>query len=247
MKVRICLPFYERISEPTRAGVQECLAYPHLEWEIKCLQSSRIAWARNCCLNDGESEAEHQEPVAGVEYFLFVDSDIGFHLGDVLNLLALDRHVVSGAYIRQGDPENLCAGNWENKRPGGAVTWLPTATPHGLHVVDFTGAGFLLIRRDLLSKMTYPWFHEVTVRQNGIATILGEDQVFCRDAALHAPVVLNTAVRVRHLGRKVSRFNWDFQGDLGAGLLHSNLRGGDTAVRMQRAEDMRPLAQEEAP
>jgi hypothetical protein len=220
MKLRICLPFYERISEPTRLGVQECLGYPHFQWDIKCLQSSRIAVARNSCLNDGLSENEHQDPVPGVEYFLFVDSDIGFHLKDVLALLTREVLIVSGAYIRQGDPENLCAGNWKEGIPGNANQWLPSFGTKGLLEVGFFGAGFLLIHRDALSTMIYPWFHEVTVRKNGTATILGEDQVFCRAAAVHKiPCLLDADVRVRHLGRKVSRFNWNFQGEL-SGVQH---------------------------
>lgn len=217
MKIRICLPFYESISEPTRQGVRECLAYSHFEWDIKCLQSSRIAMARNHCLNDGRTEEERQKPVAGVEYFLFVDSDIGFHLADVLSLLTREVQIVSGAYIRQGHPEELCAGFWKDGIPGPAVEWLPAYGTKGMQEVGFFGAGFLLIHRDALATMLYPWFHEVTVRKDGVATILGEDQVFCRGAASHKiPCLLDADVRVRHLGRKVSRFNWDFQGDIKA-------------------------------
>lgn len=219
MRIRLCLPFYESISEPTRQGVRECLTYPHFQWDIKCLQSSRIALARNHCLNDAKTEEEHQEGVPGVEYFLFVDSDIGFRLADVLALLTREVPIVSGCYVKQGDPESLCAGHWKGGIPGNAVEWLPAreSAGKGLQEVGFFGAGFLLIHRPVLAKLPYPWFQEVTIRKDGIATILGEDQAFCRSAQLHEiPCLLDTDVRVRHLGRKVSRFNWDFQGDLKA-------------------------------
>lgn len=210
MRIRICLPFYDRISDPTRAGIEECLEHKKLHWQIRAIQSSRITTARNRCLNDGISIAQKQPPAEGVDYFLFVDSDIGFRLSHVLALLAHKKDIVSGAYTLQGRPEDYAAGSWLNGFFGGEQITL-TTDDHGLKKVEWIGAGFLLIHRSALNRISYPWFHESLVLfSDGSVTMPGEDQTFAQKAAEAGFVVwCDCDTRVRHIGRKPSQFNWD--------------------------------------
>lgn len=121
------------------------------------------------------------------DHVLFVDSDNGFR-GDVVKLvsdmIAYDKPVVGCPYrYRDGQrPGELVAGYWLPKHPGVTIGNLKEPLPTGEQsvLVDWIGAGFLLVRRDVFSKIPYPWFWHPIIEYGEEAENASEDLGFCK-------------------------------------------------------------------
>ncbi|MFN9952850.1 MAG: hypothetical protein ACK55I_07100, partial [bacterium] len=70
--------------------------------------------------------------------------------------------------------------------------------------VNYTGLGFFAMRRDVLKKMTYPYFNaelQEIIGDDGniIRDICSEDVAFCKNIQkTGTPIVINTDIRVGH-------------------------------------------------
>jgi hypothetical protein len=147
-------------------------------------------------------------------HLLFIDSDIGFGADAVLRLLGHGREVIGGLY--------------RSKRAG-KVEWVadvapgPDGTPRrdpetGAVEVGLIGTGFLMIRRDVLTRMrdALPGTRHTT--EDGVihalfdtavepgtadapGRYLSEDYLFCsRWRALGGTVWCDPSIRLEHLG-----------------------------------------------
>jgi hypothetical protein len=128
-----------------------------------------------------------KKTITAYDYYMAIDSDIEFEVEDVLKLLSHNLDIVSGAYQFRGDMDLMVAGI-EVKNPGTSAGNL--AFTHwgetGLREVDWVGAGFLLIKKEVLEAMEYPYFFERAVQytSNGVlcSMLVGEDVGFCLSA-----------------------------------------------------------------
>jgi hypothetical protein len=185
--IRACVPYPNHGKVHSRtlksiAEAKECRDYYLGGVEIR---GTSISTSRNLGINRGESDATTQR-LTGFDYFLSLDADIVFTSKDIKALIAHDKDIVSGAYTYRGNTSKYVAGNFDNR---GIITdggFADKALRHGLERVDFVGAGFLLIKRDALNRMAYPWFYEsiISYLDNGIpkAQIVGDDIGFCLGA-----------------------------------------------------------------
>lgn len=186
MKIRICIPFYHEICSETIFGVQDCLKQKKITWEIVTNQGPYIGQSRNHLINRGKSRRAAQDPDPDVDYFLFVDADIGFQFRHVAALLEHAADIVSGAYLRQRDGKNLTAGKWVyyNGAPFmGFVDMercLTANSPKRLTDVDYAGGGFLLVKQSVFKRVPFPWFREMLIRSPSDEIYqIGEDLGFC--------------------------------------------------------------------
>jgi len=117
--------------------------------------------------------------ITGESDVLFWDSDIIATAEDVQKLLALDLPIVSGAY-QQRETEQYC-GN------------IPMGET-GLHEVEYCGAGFLYIKREVFKKFKdefYFWNYKDR---------LGEDIGFCKQAReLGYKIYVDCDCKIKHL------------------------------------------------
>lgn len=207
MKIRICLPFYHEISGETVLGVRDCLKQKEIAWEVLTSQGPLIGQARNFLVNRGKNHSPVQQAEEGIDYFLFVDADIGFQFRHVAALLSQKTEIASGAYLRQREDRKYTAGHWAYKggKVPGIVDMEKCLTPNsikGLHVVDYSGGGFLLVRRDVFPNMPYPWFREMIIGVDGDKFQIGEDLGFCVLAGeAQIPVHCDTRVTLYHKPR----------------------------------------------
>jgi len=140
-------------------------------------------------------------------HLLWIDCDLAFSTQDVANLVQHDEPIVGGLYClkRPGFPHFVC-------------DFLPDYQPidaRGLQPLLHIGAGFLLIRRDVIERMiadygpkiayTNPVTREQdynlweTTIQNG--TFYGEDYTFCERAReLGFTIFGNWNVILPHVG-----------------------------------------------
>lgn len=127
-------------------------------------------------VNGGRSQAIRQSPIHGYDYFLFVDSDIGFTLENVEKLLAHDKDIVCSPYLCHDDKGVYQAGMFSYP---GVISGKCGVETKGLHRVDYCGAGFMLVKAKVFSATKYPWFRHSIVEMNGLASEVGEDLGFC--------------------------------------------------------------------
>ncbi|MDD4952636.1 MAG: hypothetical protein PHV85_08810 [Desulfovibrionaceae bacterium] len=165
MKLKVGVPYakHGRITEATLKSLDALRACDGFDLEIQTVQGSAIARARNYMINNGASEDLRQR-LEGFDWFLAVDADIAFELGQVKRLLAHGLDIVGGAYPPKAGEARITAGRFAGV-PGYSPQdhWLGDDA-RGLQEVDWVGAGFLLMRRQALEAMDFPWFRHHMVR-----------------------------------------------------------------------------------
>lgn len=165
-------------------------------------------------------------------HFMFIDADIGFEPAQVLRMLAFDKDVVAGMYplkeigwdvaavtrVQKGEPLDhaplrfvgvACEGN-EKESEDGFVTG------------SYAGAGFLLVKRCVFTRMTesYPFLRYSAAHTTAAPSLsanqyaffdcmideatgeyLSEDYAFCqRWRALGGKIWLDTRSVLAHIG-----------------------------------------------
>lgn len=195
------------------------LASEKYDFAIAPGTGSFVPYVRMQTLGLSVTRGENQKPFNGDPYdiWLTIDSDIIFSPQNILELLdSTEKHpVVSGLY-RMSDLKNYAVvQNWDTdyfSRHGTfefltetrLKDWI-SETKLKFMPVNYTGLGFFACRREVLDKMTYPYFWgdlQVINGPNGmvIRDQSSEDVNFCHNIAKAGyQIVLNTELRVGHL------------------------------------------------
>ena len=165
--IKACIPYYDRISPHTQLSCDnaECAGLI----EVRTCRGTVIHHARNRLI--ANSSLVH--PKLEYEYYLCLDSDIGFTVDQLQKLIDHNLPIVSGAYVKNGQ----ITGGWLEDR---TVRWIKDGS--GLHAVDWVGCGFLLIKREVLEKMPAPWFQFIEERRGENYITYSEDVWFCKKA-----------------------------------------------------------------
>lgn len=160
---------YSRVSALTRRSLERIKACKDIRFDVVLAQGSNIVRNRNAAINGEGSCAIHQK--IPFDYLLCLDSDIAFTIEDVRRLLSHNLPIVGGAYQKRERIDLMCAGYWYEGIPGiSADTSCPQWQEEGLKKVDWVGSGFLLMKKEALERMQFPWFRYEIVRfkKNGI-------------------------------------------------------------------------------
>ena len=180
--------------------------------------SSYVTFARMQTLGLDVLRGIQQKPFNNLDFDVWVtiDSDIIFTPQQLIDLIeATDIHpVVSGMY-RMSDLTHYAIvkewntdffvknGTFEFLTPEFVEKWKQET---GLKYmsVNYTGMGFFAMRRDVLRKMTYPYFNaelQEIISDEGtiLRDICSEDVAFCKNIQkTGVPIVVNTELRVGH-------------------------------------------------
>ena len=93
----------------------------------------------------------------GAEWIFYVDDDQYFMPDTLLKLLDRNVSVVSGLYLSRSSPFSPVV--FDREGADGKVGVRPLAPDdHGLIRVKATGAGALLVRREVLKQLSEPWW-----------------------------------------------------------------------------------------
>jgi hypothetical protein len=154
--------------------------------DIKLGQKHSVAWARNNLIEQFlESDAE---------YLFLVDADMGVPREGLKTLVEHDLPIV-GAFCFRRDPPYEPTLMIKTNQKINEQTYLYENMrdyPDGLMEVHATGGACLLIKREVLEKVTSPWFYEL----DGVKS---EDIYFCekvREAGYK--IYVDTTVKTSH-------------------------------------------------
>lgn len=149
-------------------------------------------------------------------HLLFIDSDLIFSPDQVARLLSHDKEVAAGFYPKKQD---------------GALRWVCNANldeteadENGLQEVRYMGTGFLMVKREVFTKMLSEFRREMEYNpdhaphrtewdfwavgpykfDNGLTRYLSEDWYFCqRWLDMGGKVFADTRIICRHIGHAV--------------------------------------------
>lgn len=159
-----------------------------------------------------------QKPFNGDHFDIWVsiDSDILFTAEQVLELIAsTEQHPVVSGYYRQEDLESFATiksydtnyyinnGTYEYMKNENIENWK-SETSMKFMPVCYTGLGFFACTKEVLDKMTYPFFsgeQKNIVCEDGkvIVEMVPEDMHFCNNIQKAGfEIFLNTQLRVGH-------------------------------------------------
>lgn len=180
--------------------------------------SSFVTFARMQTLGLDVMRGIGQKPFDNMDFdvWLTIDSDIIFTPQQVIELIeSTEKHpVVSGMYrmsnltsytiVKDWDTEYFAKnGTFKFLTPDDVTKWK-TETSLKYLPVHYTGLGFFAITKDVLRKMTYPYFNseiQEIITDDGkiLRDICSEDVSFCKNILkLGIPIVINTDIRVGH-------------------------------------------------
>jgi len=160
-----------------------------------------------------------QKPFNNENYDIWVtiDSDVIFTAENLVELIeATDKHPVVAGIYRMADLEHFAiVKDWDNNyfAKNGTFKFLTqdditkwkTETQLKYMPIDYTGLGFFACRKEVLDKLTYPYFNgdlREIVSDDGIILkdMSSEDVNLCKNITNAGyPIVINVDLRVGHL------------------------------------------------
>lgn len=148
---------------------------------------------RNSCLGGDFTTGVNQKPFQGqidYDYTMWIDSDIVFKPEDLQRLIEADKDVISGLYLMSNTTQYATVETIDMSTiqlgQHNFMTREDLSDREEPFKVDYTGFGWILIKRGVFEKLEYPWFSPVwtSYTKNGIqvSDFSSEDAGFCSKA-----------------------------------------------------------------
>ncbi len=169
--------------------------------------------ARNMCLGGNNLDKKYQELFNGkvnYKYIVWVDSDNIPTVEGLQKLINSGKDIIGGVYKMQDNINYATVINMDDKyyRKHGHYEFITDESGKALLEkkeniipVDYTGTGFLVVKKGVFEKIGYPWFKPefFDVPGTDISDFMGEDQAFCMQAKrLGFQTYVDLGVRVGH-------------------------------------------------
>ena len=155
--------------------------------------SSMVNFARCKVLGANVLRGPNQIPWDGklhYDYQLWIDSDIVFNTEKFYQLVLMEKEIACGWYLTE-DGSTSSVAHWleedDFKNNGGVMnheTGETMSKRRKPFTVDYTGFGWVLIKKGVFENLEYPWFApKMQVFESGsVQDMCGEDVSFCLDA-----------------------------------------------------------------
>jgi hypothetical protein len=180
-------------------------------FEVRRAFGSSSLYLRNTLAGMGSTKTRQKLPY---DFYLSIDADMVFNVGNIINLVKTYERlkksrstasigIIGGAYIGRGPVicTKICAGHFEGV-PGHSPygKWLPIDTM-GVKEVDWTGTGFMLVAKDVLESMDYPWFRANVIVKDDDSNLTTEDIGISMDVkkSLRRTVYCDCSNRIGHI------------------------------------------------
>ena len=154
--------------------------------------SPLLYYVRNMCLGGDNIAGIKQKPFQGkvdYDYIMWIDSDVVFTPDHFFKLLKHRKDIVSGLYMMADNKHYATVENWDQDHfiEKGHFQFLDRellAEKKELFKADYTGFGWVLIKKGVFESLEYPWFQpmwtEYEVNGKTIRDFSMEDVAFCR-------------------------------------------------------------------
>ena len=111
----------------------------------------------------------------GVDYILFIDSDMTFPMTALKRLLAHGKDIVAATYVQRTPPHRILHQTIDGQE---------IRTTGGLVEVAGLPTGFMLIRAEVFDKIEWPCFRTPVISdpETGVPSTQSEDYYFCQEA-----------------------------------------------------------------
>lgn len=150
-----------------------------------------VYYVRNMCLGGDNLKGVDQKPFGGnfdYDYIMWIDSDIVFNPDDFFSLLNHQSDIMSGLYIMSDNTHYATVPEWDLDffKKNGYFKFLTREDVQDrkeTFEVDYTGMGWMLVKKGVFESMKYPWFEpmwtEITIDGKEVREFASEDTSFC--------------------------------------------------------------------
>lgn len=199
MKVIFCIPgsnFSKNFLQCWTNLVTYCIQNG-IQFGVSFAESNNIYMVRNKCLGADVSRGKDQKPFDGkidYDYLMLIDSDMVFTPQQFQVLLNRCQDIISGYYSFEGG-NGLTCGKWDMdfQKANGYMPFYTEETlkkepknESELVEIDYSGLGFMLVKKGIFEEMEYPWFRpkmtEYEKDNIKIQDFSMEDVYFCMKA-----------------------------------------------------------------
>ena len=145
------------------------------------------------CLGGDNLRGIDQKPFGGqfdYDYIMWIDSDVVFTPDHFFKLLQDDKDIVSGLYMMSDNTHYATVEDWDDDffLKHGHFQFLNRemvqAKQGKLFTADYTGFGWVLVKKGVFESLQYPWFQPVWTEYNIDGKIVRdftmEDVAFCK-------------------------------------------------------------------
>lgn len=154
--------------------------------------SPNLYYVRNMCLGGNSTDGVKQKPYGGkikYDYMMWIDSDVVFTPQQFVELIKVDKPIVSGLYMMHDNTHYATVENMDDDfyRQNGYYKFLnreDLAKKTQPFEVDYTGFGWMLIKYGVFEQLEYPWFRplwtDFSTETKKIEEFCMEDVAFCK-------------------------------------------------------------------
>ena len=170
---------------------------------------SNVYYVRSRCLGASVDRGEYQIPFNGAikyDYIMWIDSDMVFGTSHFEQLLEQNTDIACGIYKTADQQTYSTVEKWdvEQYKKEGKFHFLTpddvTRYRASVIEVDYSGMGWMLIKKGVIENIKYPWFAPIWLDVgNGMKEFSSEDVGFChrvREAGYK--IMANTNVVIGH-------------------------------------------------
>jgi|TARA_B110000908_G_scaffold57669_1_gene70260 hypothetical protein len=169
---------------------------------------SNVYYARQKCLTPDVSKGIYQKPFGGTvdyDYIMWIDSDMFFSPKQFEELMDMDKDIASGIYKMQDQVGYATVEKYNNQEfiENSKFTFLNDeilSEKPDIFPVEYTGFGWMLIKKGVIESMEYPWFRPEWMNfGSDIKDFTSEDVGFCINAIKKGyKIYVNQKIRVGH-------------------------------------------------
>lgn len=208
-KIAICVPSGDMVhagfAMALAAMTYRCSAFVQDGHQFTAIPIALVNTKGSLIVNN-RNKAVEEARALGVDYILFLDSDVIVHPFTLRRLLDHDQEIVGATYIQREEPHRLLGKSVDGVPLDEAIYGLPLETTE-LMEVGALPAGCLLVKMSVFNAMDKPYFQTPAHCTNGEHWIEGEDYFFCRTARnIGRKVYLDwaTSFALGHVGQRVN-------------------------------------------
>jgi len=190
MKIKIGMPYYMGIELEVLKSIDALRALKSFEFDITRCKSSFLPNSRNVLL-----EGDY-------DYFCGLESDVTFTPEDFLTLFENCDDLIFGGYPSKCEVGHYEAGNFLKDYPGWVSERIPMSQK-GIIPVDWSAAGFFMIKKSFVDKIGKPWFRCPDIMTPNGPDICEEAFGFClKLREMGHQIKLACGLSTQHLLRK---------------------------------------------